>query len=941
MNNCAVCGGTEFYNEAGFFFCTECQTQNEEKRDGILDLRVDGIRVTKRKLPNNNLEKADQETQWTTWEQYNFILIGLTNELIELGATSDLKLTVLQLWAAYLQKEEVAFTSTVQREIPKLARSFHKKDADIIYGKLKARRKKCRRANSTSSIVSSLTSGASSNRELSRRKMLMVRSEYDKFALSQEASGSDALSLVNQSLHCIRSSGRSVTFERLKYSKHAKMEEKKVKQLSKKLPASKRKRYQKNHVTTKYRTGPHVITPIKLWAILYLALRIHNQNIHLADILRYGREGHLSYYRLDHLLPAEMQLTDNDVKLLTQNNEITHKGMRRTSAELAKYLSVYEIYCPDFIMLIERYCKDLNLPKGILLYAQRLIALSPPKMIFNKLEPLIPNYEGRAMAYIVVVVKILFSMDGITEYEMSRIAEKINSEAIGDLNFKLFSFSEWQRYIECRRNVLTCKHFPTKYKNDSDALGNSEVYVKFIQSALSKREEKIEARSSKNTIPILLAGIMEQCASTLVDSNQHPEHIEIFSPSLSPQQSYLEQLLENPLYDLPHILWTNFGETEVYYSIEPNEIEKCAASYGITLKFVNSRLHFMEKLVPQFQRSKMPTLTEWNTPVTVMRCNDENKLSADGVKDLFFDSEEENFQRFELITPNQLYYDNLQDTLVTANKKKDQGPREKSSVQSFGLKKSDAETFDFGFQDVTSEGKLQIPAENDSDSDNESTVKDHENNNTSKTQKNFHDKYNLHLPDCYSTDVEPFQGENLHNQMYPSTVSGKKGKFIRDSRGRFVREDSSNVREEPKIYKSPRIIMPWSKNSDLPNSVQKNKISYSQSSSYPDKASVLKCNDDTAERFFIPSKDYWMYHCVFSHIKPKNFELFESELPVSFQWLLSECADAVEMSTEDLYEQVCLIETYCAHVLSPNTFSEYFPNSKENRTKIQQTKKKW
>lgn len=29
MDKCNVCGGTEFYTEAGFYFCQECQTQQE------------------------------------------------------------------------------------------------------------------------------------------------------------------------------------------------------------------------------------------------------------------------------------------------------------------------------------------------------------------------------------------------------------------------------------------------------------------------------------------------------------------------------------------------------------------------------------------------------------------------------------------------------------------------------------------------------------------------------------------------------------------------------------------------------------------------------------------------------------------------------------------------------------------------------------------------
>lgn len=59
------------------------------------------------------------------------------------------------------------------------------------------------------------------------------------------------------------------------------------------------------------------------------------------------------------------------------------------------------------------------------MYAERLISLSSPKMTFDKIS-CIPNYEGRAMAFIIVILKTLLSLDGITENKISNVAEKIN-----------------------------------------------------------------------------------------------------------------------------------------------------------------------------------------------------------------------------------------------------------------------------------------------------------------------------------------------------------------------------------------------------------------------------------------------------------------------------------------------------------------------------------
>ena len=68
----------------------------------------------------------------------------------------------------------------------------------------------------------------------------------------------------------------------------------------------------------------------------------------------------------------------------------------------------------------------LSLVEGLISYAERMMAMSPPKMPFDEKTACFPNYEGRAMAFIIVVMKMLFGLDDITEYQISRVAEKIN-----------------------------------------------------------------------------------------------------------------------------------------------------------------------------------------------------------------------------------------------------------------------------------------------------------------------------------------------------------------------------------------------------------------------------------------------------------------------------------------------------------------------------------
>jgi TATA box-binding protein-associated factor RNA polymerase I subunit B len=54
------------------------------------------------------------------------------------------------------------------------------------------------------------------------------------------------------------------------------------------------------------------------------------------------------------------------------------------------------------------------------------MTLSPPLMKLHKSARHFPNYEGRAMAFIIFVLKLLFGLDGKTEYEISKVTKKLN-----------------------------------------------------------------------------------------------------------------------------------------------------------------------------------------------------------------------------------------------------------------------------------------------------------------------------------------------------------------------------------------------------------------------------------------------------------------------------------------------------------------------------------
>jgi len=140
----------------------------------------------------------------------------------------------------------------------------------------------------------------------------------------------------------------------------------------------------------------------------------------------------------------------------------------------------------------------------------------------------------------------------------------INNEGICDT--KLFSFREWQKYIECRRTVLINTHCPTKLKYNSNIPDANSLYVKFLESIDSKtNREKPEIIMHKHLIPRELVYAMKQCITNVSYVDLPLNEVNEFSPTLTPNHSYLQQLLDHPLYDLPSMLRNDFSSTKSGY----------------------------------------------------------------------------------------------------------------------------------------------------------------------------------------------------------------------------------------------------------------------------------------------------------------------------------------------------------------------------------------
>lgn len=97
-------------------------------------------------------------------------------------------------------------------------------------------------------------------------------------------------------------------------------------------------------------------------------------------------------------------------------------------------------------------------------------------------------------------------------------------------------------------------------------------------------------------------------------------------------------------------------------------------------------------------------------------------------------------------------------------------------------------------------------------------------------------------------------------------------------------------------------------------------------------------NLEDLETLFRPFKNYWIYRCGFNLAMGNYFDLVQKELPLNYQWLLKVCANVVEMTVQELYEEVRMVETFLLNNLDCKDAKEipsFF------RTSFKSIKDKW
>lgn len=396
-------------------------------------------------------------------------------------------------------------------------------------------------------------------------------------------------------------------------------------------------------------------------------------------------------------------------------------------------------------------------------------------------------------------------------------------------------------------------------------------------------------------------------------------------------------------------------------------IYKLTSPYNIQLDIVDSNLHFIEKSVSLFEQTKIAGVKDFKSLSAIEDFMEETVKCVEKKEDFVEYLHKKIPCRLKIDVKKWQHYRDIRNTIT------DMCPGEKS-ISALASASAD----EFIFNEILPDGKLLIPdrcpdddGNRDDDDDDARLKKDIVSEQMELSWSKFCKVYNANLSSTEKKAV--FKDLSWSKKRKRKLVRNVYGKFVKQNNTSLDMESpskgdcyaketeimSADISEIENMLPEISDILNSSINASVFDNFIKIEDGYDMDDRHKSEKSCKafgsidaslfisdkKSNSDDILKLFRPFKDYWMYHCNFSRVKPKNFELLEKMLPKSFRWLLSEAASVVEMSTEDLYEEVCLVEAYYAYVLEQSKiYSSYATSETEhcnNRAYISAILKKW
>ncbi|XP_063705341.1 TATA box-binding protein-associated factor RNA polymerase I subunit B-like [Culicoides brevitarsis] len=343
-----------------------------------------------------------------------------------------------------------------------------------------------------------------------------------------------------------------------------------------------------------------------LFIIIFCAINHSYPSFQPSDFLRAIDEGRFSYYECRHFLPEnlseEEKLYFNQLYATCICGCLTHLTFCRY---LHQFSVIYKVYLnpPNWYILFEQYVTELALPKEVYKFVERLFSICPTDFELRKytsgVVESLPYYDGRAMAYIIFALKLIFGLNGVTESAMSASAKKVNAfmEEKNIKSRKLFVWSEWVEYLEARKLLLLKYngqlHFQSENKGNDYLSSRVTPHFSNLKENVYNyhpKEKKLNAEemnklSKEDRRHLKYRNFARKLMEKKQNSKNPSPKIE-FPPSLTPNTTNLEVLRSS--IALPEILNEDFRLRNIKYLIKGSKLKKKFRKNGFEVKSVEA-----------------------------------------------------------------------------------------------------------------------------------------------------------------------------------------------------------------------------------------------------------------------------------------------------------------------------------------------------------------
>ncbi|XP_064460830.1 TATA box-binding protein-associated factor RNA polymerase I subunit B-like [Ornithodoros turicata] len=422
---CVTCGGGNFEEIAGHFYCAECNTQSQELRveeleENFSDQPSFGHGTHTPKKRGRGVDDVKREEVFSH-EIFSDVLLAQLDVLEKLGASPLLREVVRTLWLTFLHRCELAFLSQNPDEdiAPRLGATNHQRD--LLLSLKREPRENIRCALRALGIRTRVF-------QPKGRRSRTADVDYDEDNPPDEAD-----EVPEEAKPKLYSDGAAEFLSWAK--KHG---------------------VKTNKAQMNVLLRDAFLDLRKLLAFLHLGCLVAQEPILLGDLLFWAAQGHLPY---QHPCTGHMSAALLHRAAPPKAPQVSYEAGR-----LARFLdSPKELDARPLQPLIARYVLDLNLPLEILVLSRWLLDSWPilNSQPWTSRKPLrsvaFPAEEVRATALLLVLLKLTLGLDGAREQELSLEADRINEAS----KLHLFSWLRWEKQERLRATVLTdCCFFP-------------------------------------------------------------------------------------------------------------------------------------------------------------------------------------------------------------------------------------------------------------------------------------------------------------------------------------------------------------------------------------------------------------------------------------------------------------------------------------------------